>query len=361
MKLMLKTELITRGVISLFLVFIVGKIIAVMLQSLFNRASTGRSNKPHDLDRMIERQKDILRAKSGLIGQSSQAQAEATPSRSATETAYHNLILKGGDQDNAKKMLELFDHLQWGDGKLYAQVQQRLLQRWCIRCETQDVGHGLKYILAHDLLLKLNTKVLPSFDESMNLLELYLFLGHIGQAIDTGSSPMLDHQSHQTHYRVHSLVKAMDLVWASMLGKNEKEALALILKAGQMNKGKAASGCEALFLQLIIPKRKEDFLSTERILGKIREWAFVFDALTPMAPINGKKDLAGALRIFGLKKMSNLEEIKKIYKDLANRKHPDKLMAKGVPAQWLKVATENFTTIQMAYDILQDCAGTEKG
>ena len=176
---------------------------------------------------------------------------------------------------------------------------------------------------------------------------------------------MVDHQSHQTHYRSHSLVKTMDFVWSIMLGKNEKESLATILSTGYLNKGRAAGGRDALFLQLIVPKRKEEFLGTERILNKIREYAFIFDALIPIAPLNGKKDLAGALRIFGLQntkkvtkkdlqEIPSVEEIKKIYKDLANRKHPDKLMSKGLPAQWLKIATENFSTIQMAYDILKD-------
>ncbi|MBI2518927.1 MAG: DnaJ domain-containing protein [Bdellovibrio sp.] len=354
---MLKTELIIRGVISLFLVFIVGKVLAVMLQSLFNRISIGKSKRPHDLNRMIERQKDILRAKSGFSGQASQSHAEATPHRSATEMAYQNLLLKGGDQSGTKKMLELFDHLQWGDGKLYAQLQQRMQQRWCIRCEAQDVGRSLKWIVDHDLLLKLNTKTLPGFEESINLIEFHLFLAHLAQSIDTGSSPMVDFQSQQTHYRAHSLVKSMDLVWAIMLGKNEKESLATILKTGQMNKGSASRGLDALFIQLFVPKRQEEFGGPERLLNKIREWAFVFDALIPIAPINGNKDLQGALRIFGLKKMSSMEEIRKIYKDLANRKHPDKLMSRGVPTQWLKIANENFTNIQMAYDVLQSQKG----
>ena len=115
---------------------------------------------------MIERNIDILRAKSGLTGQSSQQARENTPKEVPPKRlpeSCSKAVTKA-----VPKMLELFDHLQWGDGKLYNNLQQRMLQRWCIRCETQDVGQSLKWIVAHDLLLKLNPKVLPNFDESLN-------------------------------------------------------------------------------------------------------------------------------------------------------------------------------------------------
>ena len=140
----------------------------MILQNLFNRISTGKSKRPHDLDRMIERNIDILRAKKRTDWSIVTASDREHSSKKCHRNAYQNLLLKGGDQGSTKKMLELFDHLQWGDGKLYANLQQRMLQRWCIRCETQDVGQSLKWIVVHDLLLKLNPKVLPNFDESLN-------------------------------------------------------------------------------------------------------------------------------------------------------------------------------------------------
>ena len=92
---------------------------------------------------------------------------------------------------------------------------------------------------------------------------------------------------------------------------------------------------------------KRRILSTERILNKIREYAFIFDALIPIAPLNGKR--SGRCRVsLGPKyqkipkrspEIPSVEEIKKSIKT-ANRKHPDKLMSKGLPAQWLKIATE---------------------
>ncbi len=353
---MLKKEIITRVLASLVLVFIVGKILAVVLQSFFSKMTLGGSRKSDDLDRMIERQKEILRARGGLTAPSAHQPQEAVAKKSITETTYQNLLLKssGAENASAKKMVELFDHLQWGDGKIYTDVQQRMLQRWCIRCEKQDVGQALKWIIAHDLLLKLSPSGPASFDESFNLLELSLFVREFGQSIDDGGSPMVEHQSHQSHFHPHVLIKSMDLLWSVMLGKSEKEILATILKKGQLNKGSAKSGYETLFMKLIVPRRQVDFLAPDRIMSKVRERAFIFDALTPLPPLNGKKDLAGALRIFGLKKMSGQEEVKKIYKDLANRKHPDKLMAKGIPEEWLKLASDNFAIIQSAYDILKE-------
>ena len=51
------------------------------------------------------------------------------------------------------------------------------------------------------------------------------------------------------------------------------------------------------------------------------------------------------------------EEVKKAYRKLMSQNHPDKLMAKGLPQDMLKVATEKTQQIQKAYEQIKAARG----
>ncbi len=57
-----------------------------------------------------------------------------------------------------------------------------------------------------------------------------------------------------------------------------------------------------------------------------------------------------AYQVLGLAPQANIEEIKNTYKKLANQYHPDRLIAKGVPEDFIKIANEKMAEINNAYD-----------
>jgi hypothetical protein len=93
-------------------------------------------------------------------------------------------------------------------------------------------------------------------------------------------------------------------------------------------------------------------LSISTIILQVKEIISFFKILEPLPPLKGKKDKEGALKVLGLNPGSSKEQIKKQYKSLAKLKHPDRLKAKGISEEFDQKATENFTQIQKAYDIL---------
>ncbi|MDH5612909.1 MAG: co-chaperone DjlA [Gammaproteobacteria bacterium] len=63
--------------------------------------------------------------------------------------------------------------------------------------------------------------------------------------------------------------------------------------------------------------------------------------------------LDDAYAILGIKPSDSDAEIKKAYRRLMSQHHPDKLVAKGLPEEMVKVATEKTQEIHKAYDLIK--------
>jgi DnaJ like chaperone protein len=71
------------------------------------------------------------------------------------------------------------------------------------------------------------------------------------------------------------------------------------------------------------------------------------------APEREKHSLANAYRILGVDRSSGDAEVKKAYRRLMNQHHPDKLIAKGLPEEMIKLATEKTREIKDAYELIK--------
>ena len=66
-----------------------------------------------------------------------------------------------------------------------------------------------------------------------------------------------------------------------------------------------------------------------------------------------RQDSGAHYAVLGLTKTAGEAEIKKAYRRLALLNHPDRVHAKGLPAEFTKVANEKFRAIQEAYDSIR--------
>jgi len=67
-----------------------------------------------------------------------------------------------------------------------------------------------------------------------------------------------------------------------------------------------------------------------------------------------KISLQDARAILGVTKNSNKGEIKRAYRRLMSQHHPDKLIARGLPEEMVKMATQRTQEIREAYDRLME-------
>lgn len=65
------------------------------------------------------------------------------------------------------------------------------------------------------------------------------------------------------------------------------------------------------------------------------------------------QSLDDAYAILGMKPSDSDADIKKAYRRLMSQHHPDKLVAKGLPEEMIKVATEKTQDIHKAYDLIK--------
>lgn len=74
-------------------------------------------------------------------------------------------------------------------------------------------------------------------------------------------------------------------------------------------------------------------------------------------PNNSAQELNNAFAILGIKESATKDETKRAYRKQMNQYHPDKLVAKGLPEEMMKAATEKTQAIKEAYDLIKKQRG----
>ena len=68
---------------------------------------------------------------------------------------------------------------------------------------------------------------------------------------------------------------------------------------------------------------------------------------------SNQEQLADAYQVLGVNMRSSDSEIKRAYRKLMSRHHPDKLVAKGLPEEMMQVATQKTQEIKAAYEMIK--------
>ena len=81
---------------------------------------------------------------------------------------------------------------------------------------------------------------------------------------------------------------------------------------------------------------------------------FVTGAAGGHAPGQSVQPIAEAYKVLGVPQSASDAEVKKAYRRLTNQHHPDKLVAKGMPEEMVKLANEKTQEIRRAWERIRD-------
>ncbi|BAP14157.1 MAG: molecular chaperone DnaJ [Alcanivorax borkumensis] len=70
-----------------------------------------------------------------------------------------------------------------------------------------------------------------------------------------------------------------------------------------------------------------------------------------------RPSLSQAYKVLGITDSASNQEVKKTYRKLMSQNHPDKLAAKGVPEEMIRVATQKTAEISKAYEMIKEHRG----
>jgi DnaJ like chaperone protein len=99
-------------------------------------------------------------------------------------------------------------------------------------------------------------------------------------------------------------------------------------------------------------RRLEDMIRAERGLHGRRE-----ERARRGPPPAAKVPLADAYAILNVSPGASDAEVKKAYRRLINQHHPDKLVAKGLPEEMMKLAAQKTIEIKQAYEAVKGARG----
>jgi len=237
-------------------------------------------------------------------------------------------------------LLQIMDSFQWGESKVLTQMGKELSAKINFRIEDSQLVKAFKELMKREILIGKSGKVLGLKQMAVKL-DVYLYLYYLFHSPDF-------QESRTKAWSISSkyLKKSLFLYAKKLKSTERSNDLATVLKTDQV-----ALPCESdtFIIKALLAR---EGLSLSIITKELRDTIELFKILEPLPPLKNKNDRQGALKILGLAPDSDQAHIKKQYKALAKLKHPDRLRGKGIPQEFDRIATENFTQIQRAYDIL---------
>lgn len=349
---MLKVDLIIKAFSLCVLIYIIGKVLAPFLGDTFQSLLFGTKKKRNsdiNFDHMIEQKKSMLRG-DGSTTPSGEAIGSSRARKGRTEEALHKeyseLSKKQKRNPNEearykdlKTFMSMIDSLQWGAGPELKAIANKLGQLIGTRVDEGMLNQSFTQLLQKELFLGAQAKI-KSLAEIQSALESYTFMVLLLSNEDV-------QKAQAKKWSMDHLCMKKGLAVA--LGK--KNGQASIRKLVTQNSVQLPQANPQALISFLL-KSPGVLKSRLDAANEIKDEAEIFHTLSPMPPLKGKNDREGALKSLGLNSQANLEQIKKQYKKLARLKHPDRLKGKGIPAEFESIATENFTQIKEAYDIL---------
>lgn len=96
-----------------------------------------------------------------------------------------------------------------------------------------------------------------------------------------------------------------------------------------------------------------EFRHIEAVVYNARYFGDSFGQGQQQGPASTRASLSDAYAILGVEPSASDAKVKNAYRRMMNQHHPDKLVAKGLPEEMIKLATEKTQEIKQAYEMIK--------
>jgi hypothetical protein len=337
-------DIIIRFVLGLIFFIVTVRVLGPLLFEFFKRKIPGAYNPENDLDSMIKRQKERLRAQYGLYG-NDQMENSAKEAYNTSTNILKNTAL-------SKEVENLYKETRWGGGTFLKSIQGEISKNYSYTLADSKVNAFILLAEKRNYIHFLSAENQKSSEAIKNYLSLTLLVLMMIEEIRTKDLTLIGNVAKKCHLNPSDLLLALQLKFLFIIHqKKELKEDTLFSDTpilNQFSEDTIKSVIETLLKKEANLWAKGHSLFFEE-LSLFLNYAHI---LSPMPQLQGKKDVETAHKILGTNPEMDIDEIKKAYKKIALVKHPDKISSQNLPKTLEKKAISQFGKIQESYQII---------
>ena len=339
-------EIIIRIVFSFIFIAIILSVLGPVFLNYLKKKLPGHYGHENDIDSMIRRQKERLRAQYGLPPEVYQNhKSKIDKEAQADEDKIKSEVMV------SKEISQIFKESQWGGGSFLKEIQLEITKNYSYTLADSKINAFIILCEKRNYIHFLNSEHQKSTPAIKNYLVTLLILSLLIEEVRKEEFTILNKISKKFGIKNSELALAFQikLLMASSLKNNFKEdrifnsSLVLHQYSEETIKGS---------IEMIARKEANLWAKGPSQLFEELTLALKYASmLSPIPKLKNRKDLDTALEILGLKVSDDISEIKKAYKKIALIYHPDKIVSLKLPKYLEKKAIERFNQIQEAYEV----------
>jgi DnaJ-domain-containing protein 1 len=328
-------DIITRIIVGFILFIAFAKVVGPAIFEILKNKLPGGSSPENDLDAMIRRQKERLRAEYGLTDKTNVPDPVASSSPAPS-----------------KEIETLYKETRWGGGGFAKDIQNIITKNYSYTLAESKVNAFLLLAEKRNYLKFLSGDHQNSPESIKNYLSLVMLLLLLLEEIRSKEFNLMERVAKKCQASTMELTLALQLkILFTLNSKKEIKEERLFESTPSLHQYSEDSMKEAIEMIL----KKEANLWTKGHSVFFEELALYLsyaDILIPPLKIQHKKDTDMAYKILNISPEAETDEVKRVYKKLAMAGHPDKIGAMKLPKTLEKKALAKFNAVQEAYDLI---------
>lgn len=330
-------DIITRAIVGFILFIIFAKVVGPVIFEMIKKKIPGAYNPDNDIDSMIRRQKERLRAEYGITNKEL---APSLDSPTSLETPV------------TKEIETLYKESRWGGGDFAKSIQAAITKNYSYTLAETKVNAFVLLAEKRNYLRFLSLDNQKSTEAIKNYLSIVMLFLILTEEMRNKDFTLMERVAKKCQVNTLNLALALQLkILFALSSKREIKEERLFESTPTLHQYSEESMKEALE---IILKKESNFWAKghSAFFEELALHLSYADILIPLPKLQNKKDISTAYQILKVPTDMELEDIKKAYKKLAMVNHPDKIGQMKLPKTLEKKALIKFNHIQEAYEVI---------